>query len=69
MPVVINGVYTTLPFLIGGGASSALSGRVAAALPMERSGPDCKSSLGVQNPVPTPKVQKKRTHWYRQIDQ
>lgn len=68
--VYVNGVYTTLPFLIGGGGgSSALGGRLATALPMECSGPDCKSSLGLQNPVPTPKLQKKRTYWYRQIDQ
>lgn len=66
--VYVNGVYTTIPFLIGGGGG-ALSGTVGGGQLVSCSGPDCKSSLGGQNPVQPPKQRKQRTYWYRQIDQ
>jgi type IV pilus assembly protein PilY1 len=66
--VPVNGTMTTVPFLLGGGGG-AISGTIGGGTLTTCSGPDCKSSLGGQKPpIPIP-VKKKRTYWYRQIDQ
>jgi type IV pilus assembly protein PilY1 len=68
--VKVNGNDTVLPFLLGGGGG-AISGTVGGGTltPCAGSLADCKSSLGGgKPPIPIP-VKKKRTYWYRQIDQ
>ena len=66
--VYLKGVITTIPFLIGGGGG-AVTGTVGGGKLVTCSGPDCRSSLGGQNPLSPPKLKKKRTYWNRQIDQ